>query len=400
MECGSESVEISGFCELCVTEWFCQFFFSRRLNSKNMRYVLALMVWMWAQAGVAQEAASASADTTVYISVDEPPRFPACEDLDTTAEAKTRCAEEMLLRFMAQNIVYPFEARAQGIEGTVVLSFIVEPDGRLTHVKLEKDIGGGCGAEALRIVNAMIESDLRWVPGKLDGKPVRVRYTLPVRFRLEDPPEFVMIGADTVYVVFDDTLQFEGGSEALAAFFAERLKYPEAWIDSCLAGKMDLKLLVPPEGWVRVIDIQDYSGLGLAFWWEAIVAASETTGKWKPATRNGRPVPAAYDISVTFLPPGEGCAEVRANFAKAEQLIAEGSALFNEGKKEEGLARINEAVALFPEDAEYRYVRGQALMNMDRKEEACEDFKAVLRHVQNPLVAQLVPLLCKPEGQE
>ncbi len=344
---------------------------------------------------VAGGAQTALADTTVYISVDEPPRFPACEDLDTTVAAKTRCAEEMLLRFMAQNIVYPFEARAQGLEGTVVLSFVVEPDGRLTHLTLEKDIGGGCGAEALRLIHAMIESDLRWVPGKLDGRPVRVRYTLPVRFRLEDPPDFVLIGTDTVYVVVDDTLRFAGGPDSLAAFFQRHLQYPQAWADSCLVGKMDLKLWVPPEGWVRVIDIQDYSGLGLAFWWEAIVAASKTTGRWVPATRKGRPVPAAYDLSITFLPPGPACAEVRARFARAEQLIAEGSALFNEGKREEGLAKIDEAVALFPQDAEYRYVRGQALMNMERKAEACEDFKAVLRHVQNPLVTQLLPLLCE-----
>lgn len=363
-----------------------------------MRSIISWIVCLAAglAGSVVSLAQPAMPDTTVYLVVDEPPRFPACEDLDTTIEAKTRCAEEMLLRFMAQNIVYPFDARAQGLEGTVVLSFVVEPDGRLSHVTLEKDIGGGCGAEALRLVNAMIESDLRWVPGKLEGRPVRVRYTLPVRFRLEDPPDFVLVGTDTVYVVVDDTLHFEGGADSLAAFFQARLQYPQAWVDSCLVGKMDLKLLVPPDGWVRVIDIQDYSGLGLAFWWEAIVTASETTGRWVPATRKGRPVPAAYDLSITFLPPGPACAETRARFARAKQLIAEGSALFNEGKREEGLTKIDEAVALFPEDAEYRYVRGQALMNMDRKAEACADFKAVLRHVQNPLVAQLLPLLCAP----
>ncbi len=339
-------------------------------------------------------------DTTVYIAVDEPPRFPACEDLDTTLEAKTRCAEEMLLRFLAHNIAYPLEARQQGIEGTVVLSFVVEPDGRLSHLKLERDIGGGCGAEALRIVRAMMESDMRWVPGKLAGKPVRTRYTLPVRFRLEDPPEFVMVGNDTVYVVFDDSLSFEGGPQALNDFFAERLQYPVAWADSCLVGKMDLKLLVPPEGWVRVIDIQDYSGLGLAFWWEAIVTASHTTGMWRPARLHGRAVPAAYDLRITFLPPGQECAQVREQFAEAEQLVEQGSALFNEGQQEAGLAKIDRAVQLFPEDAEYRYIRGQALLNMERTAEACEDFRIVLRRVQNALVAQLVPLLCVSQDQE
>ena len=56
----------------------------------------------------------------------------------------------------------------------------MEKDGRISNAHVKRDIGGGCGAEALRVVNSMP----RWKPGKQRGKPVRVEYTLPINFRM------------------------------------------------------------------------------------------------------------------------------------------------------------------------------------------------------------------------
>lgn len=89
---------------------------------------------------------------------------------------------DALLKFLGENIQYPETARSANIEGVVTLSFIVEKDGSIGDTILLKDIGGGCGQEAIRVVRAMP----KWIPGMVDGKPVKVRYTLPVRFRLED----------------------------------------------------------------------------------------------------------------------------------------------------------------------------------------------------------------------
>jgi len=63
----------------------------------------------------------------------------------------------------------------------VVVSFVVEKDGSVTDPKILRDLGGGCGKEALRIVQAMP----KWVPGKQRNQPVRVQFNLPVRFKLE-----------------------------------------------------------------------------------------------------------------------------------------------------------------------------------------------------------------------
>ena len=84
-------------------------------------------------------------DTTIYKIVEEAPRFPGCESLDTTIAYKNQCAQRSLLLFVNQNIRYPIEAREQNIQGTVVVSFVVEKDGFISNPILLKDLQGGCG---------------------------------------------------------------------------------------------------------------------------------------------------------------------------------------------------------------------------------------------------------------
>lgn len=87
----------------------------------------------------------------------------------------------VLHAFLKENIRYPEAARKNRIEGKVYVTFIVEKDGSITHAKILHDIGGGCGQEAIRVVNSMP----RWKPGKQRGKPVRVQFNLPVQFKLD-----------------------------------------------------------------------------------------------------------------------------------------------------------------------------------------------------------------------
>ncbi len=89
--------------------------------------------------------------------------------------------EQALHAYLAQNIRYPARAIKDNIQGVVALTFIIEKDGMINQVAIVKDIGGGCGEEAARVVSVMPN----WRPGTVDGNPVKVRFTLPVRFRLE-----------------------------------------------------------------------------------------------------------------------------------------------------------------------------------------------------------------------
>ncbi len=85
------------------------------------------------------------------------------------------------IRFLNENIAYPTMARESGIQGRVYVTFVVERNGLVTDVKILRGIGGGCDEEAIRVVKAMP----RWIPGKQRGKPVRVQFTLPIKFTLQ-----------------------------------------------------------------------------------------------------------------------------------------------------------------------------------------------------------------------
>ena len=120
----------------------------------------------------------------IFKEVEEMPRFPGCENLPTTDEKK-KCADQKMLEFIYKNIKYPAIARENGIEGMVVVTFVVETDGSVTDARIVRDIGGQCGQEALRVTQLMNDQGIKWVPGKQRGRNVRVQFNLPVRFKLE-----------------------------------------------------------------------------------------------------------------------------------------------------------------------------------------------------------------------
>ena len=86
--------------------------------------------------------------------------------------------EEKLMEYVSNSVQYPKEAKEKGVQGIVYVSFIVEPDGNITVVKVLRGIGHGCDEEAMRVVESMP----KWNPGMHHGKPVRVSYTIPIVF--------------------------------------------------------------------------------------------------------------------------------------------------------------------------------------------------------------------------
>ena len=115
----------------------------------------------------------------IFKIVEEHPTFPGCEDIYDNKK-RQGCASEKMLAFIYEHIQYPPVARENNIKGMVVLQFVVEMDGSISNVKVVRDVGGGCGEEAMRAVKMMP----LWNPGKQRGRLVRVMFTLPVKFLL------------------------------------------------------------------------------------------------------------------------------------------------------------------------------------------------------------------------
>jgi len=93
----------------------------------------------------------------------------------------TKTGEEGLIAYLNRNIKYPLIAEENGIQGRVVCTFVVERDGSITDVKVLKSVDPSLDREAVRVVRSMP----RWIPGKQKGSPVRVKFTMPVTFRLQ-----------------------------------------------------------------------------------------------------------------------------------------------------------------------------------------------------------------------
>lgn len=85
-----------------------------------------------------------------------------------------------LMKYLSANVKYPEVSQKNGVQGRVVVKFVVEKDGSVSSAKVVKSVNKELDAEALRVVNAMP----KWTPGKQNGRSVRVYYTLPVTFRL------------------------------------------------------------------------------------------------------------------------------------------------------------------------------------------------------------------------
>jgi protein TonB len=88
---------------------------------------------------------------------------------------------EAMMNFIKKNMVYPPSARRMQIEGTVHVSFIVSKTGAISDVKILRGIQTECDREAVRVVGMMPP----WKPGKQNGKPVTVRFIMPLKFRMK-----------------------------------------------------------------------------------------------------------------------------------------------------------------------------------------------------------------------
>lgn len=344
-----------------------------------MRIAILFCLIFWVTTGQAQETAS---EEEIYMVADEMPLFPGCDAADAAVEDKRKCSDQNLLQFIYNYIQYPDSARAQGIEGSVVVQFVVEKDGKITNGKVLKDIGGGCGEEALRVVDLMNKIDRSWSPGKKNGQPVRVSFNLPIKFKLETvvPPEYTLLGQDTIWSVYDVAAQFRGGEEDLVNSIQNDLDYPNSGLSTCRVGALQIQLMVKKDDEAQLLDITDFGNLGLDFWYETVAWFNSTKKEWTPAQKEGRGVGSIYSMRVPFKPSeniklDSACIQKISDYDVSTRLAFEGESEFYQGNKEAAYEKWKEAYELFPENAELLMLRGQAALEDGNLELACADLR-------------------------
>ncbi|MBQ9667157.1 MAG: energy transducer TonB [Prevotella sp.] len=116
---------------------------------------------------VVDEVPPAVEETKIFEVVEQMPSFPG--------------GDAALMQFLSKNIKYPVVAEENGIQGRVIATFVVERDGSISDVKVVKSVDPSLDKDAIRVLKSMP----KWIPGKQNGSAVRVKYTVPVTFRLQ-----------------------------------------------------------------------------------------------------------------------------------------------------------------------------------------------------------------------
>ena len=128
--------------------------------------LMSLMAACCLTTAYAQKTEDSQKEQKVYEVVEQMPEYPG--------------GMSALINFLSTTVKYPEDAVKQKVEGRVMVQFVVEKDGSVTDVTVVKNAFPSLDAEAVRVVKAMP----KWTPGRVKGKVVRVRYTLPISFRM------------------------------------------------------------------------------------------------------------------------------------------------------------------------------------------------------------------------
>ena len=218
-----------------------------------------------------------------------------------------------LMQYLSQNIRYPEAAKNAGKQGRGTVQFVVEKDGSISNVSTLRGVEPDLDKEAVRVISEMP----KWKPGTQRGEAVRVRYTVPVMFRLNKPAEEPAYGSikkiDEVTVVSygdnaanaamtivdnaDEMPQFPGGEEGLMKYLAKNVKYPYEAMKGNKQGRVDVEIVINTEG--RVTNARIVQGADTYLDAEALRIANAMP-KWKPGMQNEKPVNVKYTFPIIF----------------------------------------------------------------------------------------------------
>lgn len=178
----------------------------------------------------------------IFREVDQMPRFPGCENMNGSEEDIRDCSKEKFLEFIHSNLEYPKAAKISKAEGVVVFQFVIDEYGKVINGKVVKDIDGHFEASVL----AMLETVPDWIPGREEGRVVKVSYTQPVFFKLPKEKS-ILDGKDsdmpstTSFIVEEEVKEFasdfqmtlEDGSKKRLSDFRGKVVYLSFWASWC-----------------------------------------------------------------------------------------------------------------------------------------------------------------------
>lgn len=219
-----------------------------------------------------------------------------------------------LMQFLSKNIQYPINAQKNHTQGRVTVQFVVNKDGSISEPKIIRGVDPDLDGEAIRVISLMP----KWKPGMQKGQPVRVKYTVPVMFRLSDDgqkeeykpipkiDETVVVGyaskqapaeEDLVFEVVENMPEFAGGMGGLMQYLSKNIKYPVEAQKAGIQGRVIMQVIIDKNG--NVTNPKVTQPVDPLLDTEAI-RVTASMPKWKPGTQRGMPVNVKYTFPIVF----------------------------------------------------------------------------------------------------
>ena len=200
---------------------------------------------------------------------------------------------EQLIKFLSENVKYPVECEKQGVQGRVILRIVIDKDGSVTDVEVAKSVHPLLDAEAVRVASSMP----RWQPATKDGQPVRIRYTLPITFSLNNATTEKGKGSKGVgQASRDRDATYPGGLEAIKEYIDMNMVRPSEC--SNVEGDMEVAFTVDEEGYVSIVEVTKSLHPKLD---KALTKVFMNMPKWQPAMRDGKPRQMRYTMPLRYF---------------------------------------------------------------------------------------------------
>lgn len=235
----------------------------------------------------------------IFDVVEEMPAFPG--------------GQTAMMQYLAKNVRYPAKAHQERIQGRVIVKFVVDKDGTVIQPTIARAVSPELDAEAIRVISAMP----KWTPGKQRGKEVRVKFTVPIAFKLSEPKaeeikdsqldEVVVVAyapeenstamPDKVLEKAEEMPKYPGGINGLFRYLAKSIKYPNDAQQSKIQGRVIVQMVVNKDG--HIINPKVIQSVSPSLDAEAIRVVLGMP-RWEPGKNKGEVVAVQYTLPINF----------------------------------------------------------------------------------------------------
>lgn len=248
-------------------------------------FILIAFVFAWTICAFAQMdvVSSQPENDTIYLSSEQLPEFPG--------------GQQAMFQYIADNVEYPVFARMNGIQGRTICQFVVNKSGSLSDIKVIKSSGNNeLDEEAVHVISSMP----KWIPGRSAGEIVRVKYTIPVTFKIaaaQPANDSLVFSSDTtIYAIVNQMPEFPGGQQALFDYLSKNIRYPDK--ANGAQGRVIVTFVVEQDGSISNVVIAKSSGNK---WLDQEgIRLVKSMPKWKPGRLKGKIVRVKYCVPITF----------------------------------------------------------------------------------------------------